>query len=1049
MSTIKGWVLFACGAAVAIVAALVTLTASRDERAPPAQSWPRPLDGEPGEQGQEFGERRRRWIERLHAHAPGVDWRRLDAQYREQRFVRQQEQLRIRLASGAGRADLLRVELPEVSGTWVERGSDNQAGRILSIDFDAATERLTVIADGGQLWRAGRADLDWRSPNDGAVFPGGEVLRLGGPSERLIVATEEPPAAFRSDDGGTTWTEIAGSRAPNSWRVRGAVRAGGGGDVYLIRERFPEGSGNLVVHLYVSADRGQTFTDAGQVGRLSGVALTAPRYDSNAVYLLVENRLKRIESGTHALVDVGTLPIDPTQIAGSVLTLSSGVAGGVPFLYAFVWPSANGGTDAYRSLDGGQTWELRGTAPTGLFTVRSAASSSRDPAQAFVGGVDAYRTADGGVTWTPVNSWVEYYGAPATRLHADIPAIDVWRDAAGAERVLVATDGGLYESRDGLATVQNLALRGMRVSQYYSTFTGRSAPFALFAGSQDQGYQKTLAPTGAIESFTQAISGDYGSMVSSDAGASLWMNYPGFTLFDADTGLVDRRFRVWTFTTNGFTANDFIAPLAVDPDDPHRAWIPGTVNGSGSQLVRLEYTGDQIAGVAEPYQFGNVVSAVAAASGGRRYAITSDRRFYRERAGTWAATPFAFPTGNFFFGRDILVHPSQPGRLYLAGSGYSAAGVYRSDDDGDTFVPQADGLPSTQVNDLAMSRDGAHLFAATDVGPFYFDAASARWVDLTGLGAPNQVYSSVEFVDPQNRARFGTYGRGIWDFVLPGPPPPIALNQQGLSGLWYEPATSGQGFALEFFPNLEAPGRGLLSGGWFTFDTAPSTDAGGQRWYSVSGPLPDGTGTAALRVYRNVGGNFAAPPVTTAQAIGNAALSFSACNRGRFDYQLDDGRSGSIDLERLTPAIGCDAARAVADAADFGFSGNWYDAATSGQGFLFEVNPRQPLLFFAWYTYAPGGQALGVAGQRWFTGQTTYARGSRTFTMPINETSGGRFDLAPSAAQRTIVVGSTTVTFQSCTTATLSYAFDAGQNAGRTGTIALARVGPAPAGCRP
>ena len=34
------------------------------------------------------------------------------------------------------------------------------------------------------------------------------------------------------------------------------------------------------------------------------------------------------------------------------------------------------------------------------------------------------------------------------------------------------------------------------------------------------------------------------------------------------------------------------------------------------------------------------------------------------------------------------------------------------------------------------------------------------------MSAPDQTYWSVDFIPEINTARFGTYGRGIWDFVL-------------------------------------------------------------------------------------------------------------------------------------------------------------------------------------------------------------------------------------------------------------------------------------------
>ena len=63
---------------------------------------------------------------------------------------------------------------------------------------------------------------------------------------------------------------------------------------------------------------------------------------------------------------------------------------------------------------------------------------------------------------------------------------------------------------------------------------------------------------------------------------------------------------------------------------------------------------------------------------------------------------------------------------------------------------------------------------------------------------------------------------------------------------------------------------------WFTYDTAIG-GAEHQRWYTAQGPVVTGQPNAALTIYQNTGGNFNAPPVTTAQAVGTATLSFDTC----------------------------------------------------------------------------------------------------------------------------------------------------------------------------
>jgi len=271
-------------------------------------------------------------------------------------------------------------------------------------------------------------------------------------------------------------------------------------------------------------------------------------------------------------------------------------------------------------------------------------------------------------------------------------------------------------------------------------------------------------------------------------------------------------------------------------------------------------------------------------------------------------------------------------------------------------------------------------------------------------------------------------------------------NQHGLSGSWYEPATSGQGFEVEVFPAPGA-GAGFVQVSWFTYDTT----AGGadrQRWYTMSGAI-GGSTPAALTIYRNVGGNFNAPPVTSATVVGTATLKFDSCTSGLLDYAFTDGssRTGSIPLTRLTQNVTCASGAARPTNADFALSGNWYDAATAGQGFTVEANPVSSALFFAWYTYAPTGAASGAAGQRWLTGSAGWTPGARSLAVQIYETTGGVFDAPSVPPPASTAVGTGTLAFQSCASASLAYTITGGSAAGKSGAIALTRVGPVPAGC--
>ena len=288
----------------------------------------------------------------------------------------------------------------------------------------------------------------------------------------------------------------------------------------------------------------------------------------------------------------------------------------------------------------------------------------------------------------------------------------------------------------------------------------------------------------------------------------------------------------------------------------------------------------------------------------------------------------------------------------------------------------------------------------------------------------------------------------LWSSVYAAEPLPD-LNQRGLTGSWYQPATSGQGIEVEFFPDLVAPDTALVQGAWFTFDIGPSGGADHNRWYTFSGNAQNGMPNVPITIYQNIGGNFNAPPITEGEVVGSGTLAFNTCNSGTLNYAFSDGsgRTGTIPLTRLLANVTCTAGTAPKSNTDFGFSGNWYDTATSGQGFVFEVNPATPYFFLAWYTYAPTGQEQGASGQRWFTGGTSYTPESRTVTLPLYETTGGLFDHVSTPAPATVQVGTATVTLASCSSAQVQFTFTGGSAAGKTGTISLGRVGPVPAEC--
>lgn len=278
--------------------------------------------------------------------------------------------------------------------------------------------------------------------------------------------------------------------------------------------------------------------------------------------------------------------------------------------------------------------------------------------------------------------------------------------------------------------------------------------------------------------------------------------------------------------------------------------------------------------------------------------------------------------------------------------------------------------------------------------------------------------------------------------------PQVNMNQQALSGAWYNPATSGQGFYFKVFQDLSGPDHGYLSAGWFTFDTTGGDGPDKLRWYTLNGDVASSDATGMLTISTATGGNFSAGPKVGGYAVGTAMIKFLDCTTATLSYTFSDGsnRSGTIPLTRLTANPGCKAEGSVAPQSTFSLSDAWYDPATSGQGMYLDVNAGSSVFAGAWFTYAQNGSAIsGPASQRWYTLQSNYYGGAVANSVQIYTATGGVFDSGSPVKGN--VVGSASVQFVDCNHATISYSFSGGENAGATGTLKLTRIIPMTTAC--
>ncbi len=385
-----------------------------------------------------------------------------------------------------------------------------------------------------------------------------------------------------------------------------------------------------------------------------------------------------------------------------------------------------------------------------------------------------------------------------------------------------------------------------------------------------------------------------------------------------------------------------------------------------------------------------------------------------------------------------------------------------------------DSLYHINTDDLTTTHIGNHGLPANFAQGMDFDKRDGKLYAWIYTGAGDNQFGTL---DPATGV-FDTLShnspRGEWIGAIPSRCQPLAIDDlSGMNGTWYDPATSGQGFALRYYPESN---RVFMP--WFTMmpapedddddDETPSADAP-LRWFAIEGTWAPGDDELVAPIVAYTGGAFDAGGGVQQATVGEARLSFLSCDLAVLDYAFSAGelvdRSGSINLTRNLPA--------QADCQDFdgqvrpasanydpAITGTWYDPGSNGQGLeILRIparaaegdTPAEPgLLFAAWFTYDPESDTEVPPGetQHWFTiqGQTIDPDEPDVITSIINVSVGGTFDDNPSFGQR--AVGTATLRSLACDRLQLTYEFEDVESAmafrDLEGEIELYRLGACP-----
>ncbi len=743
-------------------------------------------------------------------------------------------------------------------------GPAYMSGRVADIAVDQTDPGTWYvgIASGG-VWKTVNAGTTWQPIfDDEAVYSIGDVTIDPGNPNIIWVGTGENNAGrhiafgdgvYKSENGGKSWTNMG---LGASEHIGDIVIHPEDSDTVWVSAQGPLWSKGGERGVYKTTDGGKTWRNTLEIDEWTGVgSLAIDPSDPDKLYAAAWQRQRTIA----ALVDTGP---------GSAL---------------------------YTSDDGGETWEkMTEGLPKGNMGKSSVAVSPIDPNVVYAlielderkGGF--WRSEDKGASWTKMSDRVSGGTGPHyyQEIFVDPHTFDrvymanntsafsddggkTWTDMNLVNRhvddhafafhptdpdfILVGSDGGVYESRDDMASWR--FMQGISVAQFYKVAMDDLEPFYhVYGGTQDNSTQggpsRTMRADGIKNSDWYLTMGADGHQPATEPGN------PNIMYSQWQQGGLMRHDKLLRENTSiqpqprpGDPAERFNwdAPINVSHHDPKRlyhasqrlwrsddrgdSWTPIsgdlTRNGNRLHMPMMDRTWSREAGwdlgaMSNFHTIANVAESpvdeniLYVGTDDGLIQVTSDggANWIRYEIGSIRGVP-----ANAYV-NDIRADRFDSDTVYAAldnhKEGDYAPYLIKSTDLGRSWELITNGLPEkTLVWRITQDHVNRELmFLGTEFGLYFTVDGGDQWVELTG-GVPTISFRDVRIQRRENDLVAGSFGRGI--FILDDYTPLRSLNADTLEA------------QAHLFVNAKTP--------WYRQDTLHSDSQGDEQFVADNPPF--------------------------------------------------------------------------------------------------------------------------------------------------------------------------------------------------------------------
>jgi len=669
---------------------------------------------------------------------------------------------------------------------WRLEGPQNIGGRVNTVATNpnnpdimyagAAKGGIFKTTDGGDNWIPVFDDQLLLSISKIVIDPQDENTIYAGTGDLNI--TQLPSIGeglFKSTDAGATWQNIGLGETriiadikihPNNSDI---IYAGTMGLPYERNEdrglyKTIDGGQNWEQVLYISDEAGVIDMEMDYNNPDILYAVGWPRIRNNTestTWGLDAKIFKTTDGGNNWTTLAGGLPQTEFSRIGIAMSQQNPEK-----IYATYVDTTHRYHNTFVTNDGGDSWDAMEN-PYGIEPVSSfgwffgqVRVNPVDDDIIYILGVDLYELSDNGNIWTLVTPEWWYYDVHADK--HDLRFID-------NQTMLLATDGGVYKGTEAFGGYWSWEdVEDIPISQFYRVAVSPHEEVTYAGGMQDNG--TSAGNFSNINDWPRLNGGDGFTVQYHPTNPDLmWAETQrgNITLLNGYYG------EGFNEGIDGDDRRGWDMPYIISKHDPdvfytgtYRMYKTETGLNENWQPISEDLTDGQI--LADRY---HTITAVNESSIDPNIlmcgTVDSNVWITTDGGNNWINISAGLPER---YVTSVKTSPINVNTVYVSQSGYkdndNESHIFRSDDQGQTWLPIAGDLPNVPVNEILIYNDDENiLFIATDAGVYISENAGQNW-NFLGEGFPPVMTFDIEIDYPAHRIIAGTFARSLYSFPL-------------------------------------------------------------------------------------------------------------------------------------------------------------------------------------------------------------------------------------------------------------------------------------------